>query len=68
MKTTFVLGAGVAKLVQCQGYVTDGPGFVCRQGQEVSLLPRKSSPALGSIKPPIKWVGGGGQVSKADET
>jgi len=26
MKTTYVLGAGVAKLVQCQGYVTDSPG------------------------------------------
>ena len=60
MKTTCVFGAGVAALVQCQGYVTDGPGFVCRQGQEVSLLLRKYSPALGSLKPPIKWVRGGG--------
>jgi len=67
MKITYVLGGGVANLVQCQHYVTDGPGFVCRQGQEVSLLPRKSSPALRSINPLIKLVLGGGGVSRGQK-
>jgi len=70
MKTTCFLGDGVAKLVRCQGYVTDGLGFVCRQGQEVLYSLESLHGLWVPSSRPLNGYGGGEgfPVSKADGT